>query len=318
MFKRFRSKIGLCAGLLAGAMATAGEGHTAVLLAEDFGFGPLNTSGGVRLDAAGNTVVTNAGSTLDQLRVQTPSSASEVWATGIGPSRSHVVSWQFAVVGDPFETNLSASDQQTHGGVSLVVVPGTNDVAPPGETDALLPFAPPPAAFTESMDVLAQSGSATAGGLFSIGFTSSIDPANLYDNFASFGQATLTLETDQNRGTAVPWTLRTNGLLGPSLSGTIVIQDWNQLALSYDPLTHSVVGSINGVSTGALTFDANNIQGVGFEGSGGADNFIVQTGGLQAPTDAVPEPSSWALMIAGLAGLGAVLRSRHKLQAALA
>lgn len=312
MYLCIRSKMTLCAGLLAGALAFAGESRATVLLADDFGFGPLNTSGGVRLDAAGNPVVVNAGSTLDQLRVETPSSPDEVWATGIGARQSHVSTWQFAVGDDPFETNPSPSDQQTHGVMFLGVIPGTNDVAPPGATDALLPFAPPPGAFQESMDVVAQSGSATAGGQFSIGFTSSVASGNLYDNFANFGQASLTLETDQNRGSLVNWTLRTNGLLGPSLSGTTVIQDWNQLALSYDPATHSVVGSINGVSTGALTFDASNIQGVGFEGAGAADNFVVQTGALQFAAAAVPEPSSWALTIAGFGGLGAMLRRSRR------
>ena len=321
MYRRvFVTRPALCAVALAGAIGLAGQAQATVLLADDFGFAatsgpPFDALGfGRRLDAAGVLIPVGlgvGGSQLNGLRAETPSNANEVWATGTGGRKSKVVTWQFAVSNDPLETNLSPADQASHGVMFLRVNPANNDVAPPGETDALLPFTAPTGAFQESMDFLSQT-SLPAGHLFAIGFTSSIDHAHLYDNFATFGQASLTIQNDVARGGTVDWTLRTNGTAGPSVSGSVVIGLWNQMALSYDPATHRVLAGIDGVTVGGVDYTPTNIAGAGFEGSGIADNFIVQTGALQAPVlSAAPEPASWALMILGFGGVGALVRRRR-------
>jgi hypothetical protein len=59
-----------------------------------------------------------------------------------------------------------------------------------------------------------------------------------------------------------------NGLVGPSTSGTVVLQNYNRIAVSYDPDAGTVVGSINGVATAALPYAVSGVRYVGFQGNG--------------------------------------------------
>jgi hypothetical protein len=293
------------ASLLSGALGVVGHAQAGILLHDGFGMRPLTTAGGTRFDAAGNVVGVGVGTGIDGLRAEVPFTGSEVWTTG---NIRHTPTWAFdsgATGGDPFEQYGSVSEPTPQDDTGLALVIAGNDIPPPGETDALLPFTTPGGAFQESLDFLSGSGGTT----LRIGFTS--DNSVLFDNFKQAGQLWLELTTGVNAGVVTPWILHTNGLAGPSLSGVFTMQTWNQFNLSYDPATHTVQGAINGVLTGPLDFTAAGITGAGFEGTGVVDNFIVQTGALQAVVSTVPEPSSWALMILGFGGLGALARRRR-------
>lgn len=301
--KRRLSYSMLCASFFAGAIGLAGHAQAAVLLQDSFGIRPLTIAGGTRFDAAGNAVPANVGTAIDGLRAEAPFTATEVWTTG---NIRHVPTWSFdGSPPDPFEQYGSVSEPtpQENGGLALVVA--GNDIPPPGRTDALLPFSAPAGGFQESLDFLSGSG----GSALDIGFTS--DNTVLFDNFKQSGQLWLELTTGVNPGTVTPWTLHTNGLTGPSLSGMFETQTWNQIILSCDPVAHTVRASINGVLTGPVDYTAAGITGVGFEGTGAVDNFIVQTGALQGAVTAIPEPAAWALMIVGFCGVGLLARRRR-------
>lgn len=79
------------------------------------------------------------------------------------------------------------------------------------------------------------------------------------------------------QGTITTWTLRTAGLSGPSVSGTTLLQGYNPLVLTYDPLSHTVSASVNGVPTTTLPYIASGITYVGFEGSGTVDDFRMES-----------------------------------------
>ena len=285
------------ASLVASVLGIAGHAQATVLLQDSFGFQPAtNTAPGTRFDPAGNPVPAGVGTAIDGLRAESPFTATEVWTTG---NIRHTPTWSFdASPPDPFEQYGSVSEPTSaqNGGLALVIA--GNDTPPPGLTDALLPFSAPAGGFQESLDFLSGSGGST----LRIGLTS--DNTTLFNNFQSFGQLWLELTTGVNPGVVTPWILHTDGLNGPSISGVMTMQTWNQIILSYDPGTNIVEASINGVLTGPLNYTASGITGVGFEGTGAIDNFIVQTGALQNIVTAVPEPATWTLVVFGLGFLG--------------
>lgn len=292
------------ASLTASALGIAGQAQAAILLQDSFGTRPLTTAGGTRFDAAGNAVPANIGTGIDGLRAEVPFTSTEVWTTG---NISHVPTWSFAATpGDPFEQYGSVSEPTPQDNGTLALVIAGNDIPPPGLTDALLPFTAPAGGFQESLDFLSGSGGST----LNIGFTS--NNTILFNNFEQAGQFWLEITTGVNPGVVTPWVLHTNGLTGPTLSGVMTMQTWNQIILSYDPATNTVEASLNGILTGPLNFTAGTITGVGFEGTGVLDNFVVQTGALQDAVGAVPEPTTWATMVLGFGFLGMLARRRRK------
>jgi hypothetical protein len=92
------------------------------------------------------------------------------------------------------------------------------------------------------------------------------------------------------------------------LPGNEVVQDLLFFGYggAYDTFLHSI--SLNQGSSYQLSFDAD-ISGIGFGGNGLRVEANVA---LTAPvTTPVPEPESYALMLAGLAGLGAMSRRKR-------
>ncbi|MCX6929802.1 MAG: MBG domain-containing protein, partial [Verrucomicrobia bacterium] len=235
---------------------TINSGSFTVLLRDSFG--GLNTT--QRLDAAGSPLLVDSHRPeLAGIRAETPNSSTEVWTA---PGGQKVKTWAFSFTSsDPFEAPSALGTPGLNGSATF------QDVANTG-ADALLPFSPPATAYQVSLDPVAGS----AG--IAIGFSSS--QSVLTNNFASFGEVWLSLGGG-SQGASVPWTLHTVGTAGPSVSGFTTLQGFNPLIVAYDPVNHTVQGTVNGVPTPSISYTAASINAVGFEGSGTVDNFVVQS-----------------------------------------
>jgi len=253
---------------LALALGQSAPAPAAILIKDSFGFNPITAQGGTRYDAAGNLVGVTLHTDLSGLRAEIPFTGNEVWTA---PGGHGIPTWGFSVTSpDPFEQygTVSEPTPSDNGTMSLVVFPG--DQNPPGKTDALINFSAPAGAYQISLDVVS-GGKTTA-----IGFTSST--TILYDNFQTFGQIWMVLHGAAGQGGIGTWELHTGGLSGPSVSGTTLLGGFNPLAISYDPATHAVQGSVNGILTPSINYTPSGITAAGFEGVWTVNNFVVQTG----------------------------------------
>jgi hypothetical protein len=193
-----------------------------------------------------------------------------------------VQTWTFSASSfDPYEVFQGTGPQVLNG--SLTVTGGVQGVET--HPDALLDFSPPANAFQASVDVISNTPGTA------LGFTSS---SVLNNNFATSGQIWMVYKNPLGQGQPATWELHTNGTAGPSASGTIIAPGYNHLAISYDPATHRVVGSINGVPTAALSYTPIGIRYVGVEGGtngrGTVDDFIVQAGAIAPAAPRVGKP----------------------------
>jgi hypothetical protein len=267
----------MCRAIVAvsiGALAVHNQATAqTILLKDSFGFYPVTPAGGTRFDAAGNFVGITLHSDLSGLRAEFPFNSSEVW-TGPGAHGGHGVdTWGFSVSSaDPYEQYGTPSEPTPADNGTMTLIGSL----PIQGADELLDFVPPGGAFQMSLDVV--SGGLTTA----IGFTSSSTVVN--NNFPAFGQLWMVLHGGGGQGGIGTWELHTNGLSGPSVSGTTVLGGYNPLAISYDPATHTVRGSINGVLTPPISYTAAGITAVGFEGMWTVNNFIVRTGSLEPST----------------------------------
>lgn len=242
-------------------------------LRDSFGIDPPIDGFPFRYDAAGNLAAITQTS-LNGLRAEWPNMGSEVWLT---PNARQTPTWYLGPVAslDPATVEpIGSYDRPGENGVTV-----SND-NPTTETnnDALLAFAQPAGPVTASVSAI--SGWFTTA----IGFTPS---GALASNFENSGAAWLVLRmprtTPGGQGSVATWELHTNGLKGPSVSGTFVLGGYNHIAVSYDPATGTVVGSVNGVATPALHYLVSGVKFVGFQGNGEVNDFLVQAGGIAAP-----------------------------------
>lgn len=270
----------LIAASVAILLATAGSA-TAEVFIHDY-FGSTNDLGDgtlTRHDAAGNTVFMGGGQKgptligIDGIRAQIPDTSAEVWHA---PGGQHAATWFFASSStDPFEP-------VTPGDVNNLTLVAGADAGTGGHLAALLPFTPPASSYKVSADMIPEGGDLRDW--VGIGLTSSLDTLN--NNFESFGQAWLMIRMNATGLGPTTWELHTNGMTGPSLSGsTVFTGSYIPLELAYDPVAHLVSGSINGIPTPTISYAATGISGVGMEAVehisfGLADNFIVQTGAI--------------------------------------
>jgi hypothetical protein len=225
-----------------------------------------------RLDASGAVVaITNAG--INGLRAEFPNLSSEVWAT---PTLRQLPNWRFAT---------SSLDPDVVEPVGSLDGPGQNgtlvsDVNPTIESNnaALLPFIQPAGAVTLSTSII--SGWYTTA----IGFSSS---GVLVGNFETAGLAWFVVRmprtTPGGAGAAATWELHTNGLNGPSASGTMTLGNYNHVALSYDPTAGKVVASIEGVPVASVNHVISGVAYVGFQGNGIVNDFLVKAGAIAMP-----------------------------------
>ena len=124
----------------------------------------------------------------------------------------------------------------------------------------MLPFTPPAGTYKVSADMIPEGGDLQDW--VAIGLTSSL--GTLTNNFENFGQAWLMLRMNATGLGATTWELHTNGITGPSLTGsTTLTGSYIPLELTYDPVAHLVGGSISGVPTPTISYTATGIIGVG-------------------------------------------------------
>jgi hypothetical protein len=64
------------------------------------------------------------------------------------------------------------------------------------------------------------------------------------------------------------------------VSGTVVLQNYNEIAVSYDPATGMVVGSVQGIPTAAIPFAVTGVKYVGFQGNGIVNDFLVEAAAI--------------------------------------
>lgn len=93
--------------------------------------------------------------------------------------------------------------------------------------------------------------------------------------------------------------------LGQNESGTLTWDNGGNATLNFGSYGNLLV------HLNDATFDS------GFDSLGNRSADVKATFTLEAPTSAVPEPMSWALMLSGFFGLGAALRANRRQGAAL-
>jgi uncharacterized repeat protein (TIGR01451 family) len=252
----------------AAAATTPGVLSGPIYLRDSFGsdlFG--NQTCWCRLDPAG-FVVWIAGLSINGLRAEYPNTSAEVWAT---PDVHQMPTWAFASASlDPSVVEPAGSLDGP--GQNGVLVSDTNPTIESNNA-ALLPFIQPAGPVTLSTSVV--SGWYTTA----IGFTSS---GALADNFETSGLAWLVIRmprtTPGGQGTMATWELHTDGLNGPSASGTMMQGGYNHVAVSYDPDAGKVTASIEGVPVASVDYVVSGVQYVGFQGNGIVNDFLVEAG----------------------------------------
>jgi hypothetical protein len=236
-----------------------------IYLRDSFGFDPLGDGTSIRYDAAGSPISIFLSKSINQLRAEWPNTSAEVWMT---PDAHQTPTWAFAVGSLDPATVEPAGSYDRPGENGLLA----SDIAPSNaNNDALLQFVQPDGPITVSVSAVA--GWYTTA----VGFTAS---GALTSNFESSAAAWIVLRmprtTPGGLGATATWELHTNGLNGPSVSGTVVLQNYNRIAVSYDPATGMVVGSVQGVPTPAIPFTVTGVKYVGFQGNGIVNDFLVE------------------------------------------
>jgi len=218
---------------------------------------------------------------VSAVRAEYGNNKTETW---IGPNvTSGAPRFQLTVVGpgDPFEPYTALQDDPSVGyqdGLLMIVgEPGAPDTRP----DALIPFPAP----TASASTLSAE-SVNFYGKTAIGFSTSSTANN---NFATNGQVWLQLDTTGD-GVNNTWTFHTNGLSGTTLSGTYVVAptSYDRIAVSYDPVNHVAMATIDGTVVASVPYTAQTIKYAGVEGSGNAnvDNLSIWAGNATDPMPA--------------------------------
>ena len=261
-----------------------GIGSGPSYIRESFGFAQ-----GTRYKQNGDIKEVFTHTNINGIRAEFPNNKTETWIAP--PEVTGGQEFDFAVVNpsDPYEPytplqNDTVNNQYSDGLLFLngaTFLDGTGDQRP----NALLPFAAPTnSAYTVSGETVAFFGKTA------IGFSSS---SAVNRNFESNGEAWLEVNFMGNfpagGSTFIQtWEFHTNGLTGPSLSGTFNgdASSFNRIAVSYDPVNKMVAASINGDVVASLPYTLKSaVKYAGVEGSwyGNIDNFQVNAGAIALP-----------------------------------
>ena len=123
-----------------------------------------------------------------------------------------------------------------------------------------------------------------------------------------------------------PWGLQIAPSSFGSLAGDLLVGNFgNGMINAFDPTTGAFVGTLDGTNGSPLAIDGLWALTVGNGAGGGSLNALYFTAGPNGESDglfgsltAVPEPSTWAMMLLGFAGLGFVYCRNSRKSAVLA
>lgn len=85
-----------------------------------------------------------------------------------------------------------------------------------------------------------------------------------------------------------------------------------------DNLGDSKIFQVNASTPTLETFNWNGVSTVSVDAVSDGSGTQIVFDNLTVNTSAVPEPATWAMMLVGFGGLGAVMRTRRKMSAAVA
>lgn len=261
-----------------------GIGPGPVYVHDSFGFAQTT-----RYKVDGSVIDVGRHPEINGIRAEYGNNKTETW---IGPTVTSGGSrFQFAGVGgagglgDPYEPYTALQDNSAgfyqDGILVLSAEPGAADTRP----DALIPF---PAPATSPSTISADSVDNNAK--TAIGFSTS---ATANANFETNGQVWLQVDCTPEFPPGSPadpclWTFHTNGLSGATLSGSYhpAITNFDRLAVSYDPVNHLAVGTIDGTVVASVPYTAQTIKYAGAEGTNNGanvDNFNIWAGNATDP-----------------------------------
>lgn len=144
--------------------------------------------------------------------------------------------------------------------------------APTQNPAALMPFNAPPTAYEVSLNGYPAP---IEGKYLALGLTNS---AATYSNLENSGNIVLFLKPAPPIANGLlTYELRVGGLNGTLLaSGETYSSGWNQMKLSYDPVTKIISANVNGTELGAFPLNLGAPRYAGFEGVAIADNFLIR------------------------------------------
>jgi len=155
-----------------------------------------------------------------------------------------------------------------------------------------------------TFDVTTQDGFTTVGNnsanpnIDNLGsFTLATNPHTNYNGQQFTLDVDFTLPTGITGGNPATW----NAVLKGS-----VVQNGNGVAINFNDVTGQTFNFNDGTQTGTISLQVNNLS----VNAGGLTESV--TGNITANTTLIPEPSSAALFLPGLFGLGGLLRRRKK------
>jgi uncharacterized protein (TIGR03118 family) len=147
---------------------------------------------------------------------------------------------------------------------------------------------------------------------------------------AEFTESGVFEKSFTNNALASPWGVAIAPSSFGKLGGDILVGNFSfvpgvaDMINAFNPVTDALVGSIE-VNPGAAN-TAGGLWSIVFGGSGSdgtpntlffTDGINGETGGLFGSLTAVPEPSTWAMMLAGFGGLALLAARRRRALSAI-